>query len=179
MKSEPTKKKILQTLIVLLVACVHTQQAPARLSPPRSARSSHTLNTPSSPPVASSMPPLASPLPLPLSVLSAKAIELMLLSSSAKSACNSYRRRGSSCLIISGSQKNTLYYLQEKIPKNAGVQINKFDLRSCRCRRTAFIIQNQNTLQLYDRRFCRNSSLQAVCDTPIARITGCVSSLRI
>ena len=26
---------------------------------------------------------------------------------------------------------------------------------------------------------CRNSSLQAVCDTPIARITGCVSSLRI
>ena len=25
--------------------------------------------------------------------------------------------------------------------------------------------------------FCRNSSLQAVCDTPIARITGCVSSL--
>ena len=22
--------------------------------------------------------------------------------------------------------------------------------------------------------FCRNSSLQAVCDTPIARITGCV-----
>ena len=29
------------------------------------------------------------------------------------------------------------------------------------------------------RRFCRNSSLQAVRDTPIARITGCVSSLRI
>ena len=24
-----------------------------------------------------------------------------------------------------------------------------------------------------------NSSLQAVCDTPVARITGCVSSLRI
>ena len=27
--------------------------------------------------------------------------------------------------------------------------------------------------------FCRNSSLQAVCYTPIARITGCVSSSRI
>ena len=27
--------------------------------------------------------------------------------------------------------------------------------------------------------FCRDSSLQAVCDTPIARIMGCVSSLRI
>ena len=26
---------------------------------------------------------------------------------------------------------------------------------------------------------CRNSYLQAVCDTPIARIVGCVSSLRI
>ena len=26
--------------------------------------------------------------------------------------------------------------------------------------------------------FCRNSSLQAVRDTPIARITGCVSSSR-
>ena len=25
---------------------------------------------------------------------------------------------------------------------------------------------------------CRNSSLQAVCDTPIARITGCVSSFK-
>ena len=42
------------------------------------------------------------------------------------------------------------------------------------------MIKNENTLvQLWDRRFCRNSSLQAVCDTPIARITGCVSSLRI
>ena len=39
--------------------------------------------------------------------------------------------------------------------------------------------KNKNTLQLWDRRSCRNSSLQAVCDTPIARITGCVSSLRI
>ena len=39
--------------------------------------------------------------------------------------------------------------------------------------------ENKNTLQLWDRRFCRNSSLQAVCDTPIARITSCVSSLRI
>ena len=28
-------------------------------------------------------------------------------------------------------------------------------------------------------KICRNSSLQAVCDTPIARITSCVSSLRI
>ena len=27
--------------------------------------------------------------------------------------------------------------------------------------------------------FVENSSLQAVCDTPIAHITGCVSSLRI
>ena len=41
------------------------------------------------------------------------------------------------------------------------------------------LIINKNTLQLRDRRFCRNSSLQAVCDAPIARITGCVSSLRI
>ena len=38
---------------------------------------------------------------------------------------------------------------------------------------------NLNTLQLGDRIFCRNSSLQDVCDTPIARITDCVSSLRI
>ena len=30
-----------------------------------------------------------------------------------------------------------------------------------------------------DGRFCRHSSLPAVCDTPIARITGCMSSLRI
>ena len=42
-----------------------------------------------------------------------------------------------------------------------------------------YIINNGNTLQLWDRIFCRNSSLQAVCDTPIARITGCVSSLKI
>ena len=41
------------------------------------------------------------------------------------------------------------------------------------------IIKNENTLQLWDQRFRRNSSLQAVCDTPIARITSCVSSLRI
>ena len=40
-------------------------------------------------------------------------------------------------------------------------------------------MNNENTLQLWDRIFCRNSSLQAVCDTPIARITGCVSLLRI
>ena len=40
-------------------------------------------------------------------------------------------------------------------------------------------IIKKNTLQLWDRILCRNSSLQAVCDTPIARITGCVSSLRI
>ena len=39
--------------------------------------------------------------------------------------------------------------------------------------------QKENTLQLRDRIFCRNSSLQAVCDTQIARITGCVYSLRI
>ena len=42
-----------------------------------------------------------------------------------------------------------------------------------------YIIRNENTLQLWDRRFRRNSSLQAVCDPPIARITSCVSSLRI
>ena len=36
--------------------------------------------------------------------------------------------------------------------------------------------KNKNTLQLWDGRFCRNSSLQAVCDTLIA-LTGCVSSL--
>ena len=39
--------------------------------------------------------------------------------------------------------------------------------------------KNRNTPQLEDRIFRRNSSLQAVCDAPIARITGCVSSLRI
>ena len=39
--------------------------------------------------------------------------------------------------------------------------------------------KNKNTLQLWDQRFRRNSSLQAVCDAPIARIAGCVSSLRI
>ena len=44
---------------------------------------------------------------------------------------------------------------------------------------TVYYYKNENTLQLLDRIFCRNSSLQAVCDTPIARITGCVSSLRI
>ena len=36
--------------------------------------------------------------------------------------------------------------------------------------------KNKDTLQLCDRRFFRNSSLQAVCDTPIVRITGCVPS---
>ena len=38
---------------------------------------------------------------------------------------------------------------------------------------------NKNTLQLRDKKFRRNSYLQAVCDTPITRITGYVSSLRI
>ena len=38
-----------------------------------------------------------------------------------------------------------------------------------------YIIKINNTIQLRDRRFCRNSSLQAVCDTPIARTAGCVS----
>ena len=37
-----------------------------------------------------------------------------------------------------------------------------------------YYYKNENTLQLRDRRFRRNSYLQAVCDTPIARITGCV-----
>ena len=41
------------------------------------------------------------------------------------------------------------------------------------------IIKNKNTLQLWDRRVRRNSSLQAVFDTPIPHITGCVSSLMI
>ena len=39
--------------------------------------------------------------------------------------------------------------------------------------------ENKYILQLCDRRFRRNSSLQAVCDTPIACITSCMSSLRI
>ena len=39
------------------------------------------------------------------------------------------------------------------------------------------IKKNENTLQLWDRVFRRNSYLQAVCDAPIARITGYVSSL--
>ena len=38
------------------------------------------------------------------------------------------------------------------------------------------IIKNENTLELKYRIFCRNSYLQAVCDTPIARIMSCVSS---
>ena len=33
--------------------------------------------------------------------------------------------------------------------------------------------------QLWDRRFRRNSSLQAMCDTPIARIARCESSLYV
>ena len=42
------------------------------------------------------------------------------------------------------------------------------------------IIKNENTLQLTVRsNILSNSSLQAVCDTPIARITGCVPSLGI
>ena len=55
-------------------------------------------------------------------------------------------------------------------------------LRACDtsiARVICIIIKNENTLQLWDRRFRRNSSLQAVCDTPIARITSCVSSWRI
>ena len=39
------------------------------------------------------------------------------------------------------------------------------------------IIKKENTLQLWDRRFRRNSSLQAVCDTPIARITSCLCDI--
>ena len=39
--------------------------------------------------------------------------------------------------------------------------------------------KDKNTLQLWDRSFCGNPSLQAVCDPPISRITGCVSSLRV
>ena len=42
-----------------------------------------------------------------------------------------------------------------------------------------FILKNWNTFHLWDRRFYRNSSLQAMCDTPIARVTGCVSSLKL
>ena len=45
--------------------------------------------------------------------------------------------------------------------------------------REVYYYKKKNTIQLWDRIFCRNSSLQAVFDTPIARITGCVSSLRI
>ena len=45
--------------------------------------------------------------------------------------------------------------------------------------REIYMLQKVYILQLVHRIFCRNSSLQAVCDTPIARITGCVSSLRI
>ena len=40
------------------------------------------------------------------------------------------------------------------------------------------ILKNESTLQLWDRRFRRRPSLQAVCDTPIAHVTGFVS-LRI
>ena len=47
------------------------------------------------------------------------------------------------------------------------------------CGDITYIIKNENTLQLWDRILGRNSSLQAVCDTSIARITSCVSSLRI
>ena len=41
------------------------------------------------------------------------------------------------------------------------------------------LILEYTPAELWDRIFCRNSSSQAVCDTPIARITSCVSSLRI
>ena len=37
-----------------------------------------------------------------------------------------------------------------------------------------YILKNENALQLLNRIFSLNSSLQVVCDTPIARITGCV-----
>ena len=46
-------------------------------------------------------------------------------------------------------------------------------------RQLSYYYKNKNKLQLGDRIFCRNSSLQAVCDTSIARITGCVSTLRV
>ena len=39
--------------------------------------------------------------------------------------------------------------------------------------------KNINTLQLRDRRFRRNSYLQAVCDAPIARVVECVPLSRI
>ena len=39
-------------------------------------------------------------------------------------------------------------------------------------------IHSSSCCEIEDR-CCRNSYLQAVCDTPIARITGCVPSLRI
>ena len=45
--------------------------------------------------------------------------------------------------------------------------------------RVQYTLRNKITLQLLNRIFCRNSSLQAVCDTLIARMRGCVSSLRI
>ena len=37
----------------------------------------------------------------------------------------------------------------------------------------------QNIIKIIIHSSCEIESLQAVCDTPIARITGCVSSLRI
>ena len=41
------------------------------------------------------------------------------------------------------------------------------------------VYHNIKTYQLWNRGYRRNSNFQTVCDTPIARTTGCVSSLRI
>ena len=50
--------------------------------------------------------------------------------------------------------------------------------RNTSCRYIAYILLKYTYIHS-DKRFCPNSSLKAVCATPIARITGCVSSLRI
>ena len=69
-----------------------------------------------------------------------------------------------------------IIYVRTMIMSNVrfqGPTMNNLELKN------QYIIKNANTLQLWDRRFRRNSSLQAVCDTPFARITSCVSSLSI
>ena len=53
------------------------------------------------------------------------------------------------------------------------------DVRTSRIYQWGIYLKNTNTLQLWDRGFCRFLCSRAVCVTPIARITGCVLSLTL
>ena len=80
------------------------------------------------------------------------------------------------CLLQAARKLKQLKYFGERTHVRP---INRHRHITAKSHEVPDIIKNENTLQLWDRRFRRNSSLQAVCDTPIARITSCVSSLRI